>query len=97
MVFCSFLCVCFSSGLNIVEVAHDNQSVVKKYVTDDLNLTNSYDTWHGKCVECHVLIFTNSVYLGTKNVAKGMKKLAIGTKKAQGKTWFPELSDKRKL
>ncbi|XP_064382205.1 uncharacterized protein LOC135331087 [Halichondria panicea] len=66
-------------GLNIVEVAHDNQPVVKRFVTDDLNLTNSYDTWHG-----------------TKNVAKKMKKVAIGTKKAQGKTWFPELSDKRK-
>ncbi len=30
-------------------------------------------------------------------MAKSMKKIAIGTKKAQGKTWFPELSDKRKL
>ncbi|XP_064398007.1 uncharacterized protein LOC135344697 [Halichondria panicea] len=33
---------------------------------------------------------------GTKNVAKKMTKLAVGTKKTQGKTWFPELSDKRK-
>ena len=41
----------YVSGLNIVEVAHDNQPVVKRFVTDDLNLTNSYDTWHGKCVE----------------------------------------------
>ena len=38
----------FIVGLNIVEVAHDNQPVVKKYVTDELNLLNSYDTWHGK-------------------------------------------------
>ncbi len=47
------LFVDYVSGLNIVEVAHDNQSVVKKFVTDDLKLTNSYDTWHGKCIECH--------------------------------------------
>ena len=33
---------------------------------------------------------------GTKNVAKGMKKVACGTQKTQGKSWFPELSDKRK-
>ncbi len=39
-----FIFVCSFSGLNIVEVAHDNQCVVKKHVTDDLNLTNSYDT-----------------------------------------------------
>ncbi len=41
----------FIVGLNIVdivEVAHDNQPVVKNYVTDELNLLNSYDTWHGK-------------------------------------------------
>ena len=38
----------FDVGLNIVEVPHDNQPVVKKYVTDELKLLNSYDTWHGK-------------------------------------------------
>ncbi len=92
MVFCKFFCVYFS-GLNVVEVAHDNQSVVKKYVTNDLNLTNSYDSWYSKCVEYHVLIFTKSVYLSTNNVAKSMKKIAIGTTKAQGKTRFPELSE----
>ncbi|XP_064403181.1 uncharacterized protein LOC135348780 isoform X2 [Halichondria panicea] len=63
-------------GLNVVEVKHDNQPVVKKYVADDLN---SYNTWNG-----------------TKNVAKKMAKIAVGTKKGRGKTWFPELSDKRK-
>ena len=36
------------SGLNIVEVAHDNQKQVKQYITDDLKVLNSYDTWHGK-------------------------------------------------
>ena len=33
--------------LNIVEVAHDYQPQVTRYVTDDLQLLNSYDTWHG--------------------------------------------------
>ena len=61
---------------------------MKKYVTDELNLGNSYNTWHGK------RIFCNRVGAGTKNVAKKMAKIAVGTKKAQGKTWFPELSDK---
>ncbi len=46
--FCLFIvCVYFvvCVGLNVVEVKHDNQPVVKKYVADDLN---SYDTWNGK-------------------------------------------------
>ena len=34
-------------------------------------------------------------FVGTKNVAKLMTKIAVGTKKNAGKTWFPELSDKR--
>ena len=34
-------------GLNIVEVAHDFQQQVKAYITDELHLINSYDTWHG--------------------------------------------------
>ncbi len=48
MSFLFILYMCFVVGLNIVEVAHDNQPVVKKYVTDELKLLNSYDTWHGK-------------------------------------------------
>ena len=34
-------------GLNVTEVAHDFYVGVQKYVTDDLGLVNSYDTWHG--------------------------------------------------
>ena len=34
-------------GLNVVEVAHDNSSSVKGYITQELKLVNSYDTWHG--------------------------------------------------
>ena len=34
--------------MNITEVAHDFQVGVKKYVTEELGVVNSYDTWHGK-------------------------------------------------
>ena len=36
-------------GLKIVEVAHDFQQQIKNYITNDLQLLNSYDTWHGMC------------------------------------------------
>ena len=36
------------TGLKVVEVAHDIQLQVAHYVTKDLKLINSYDTWHGK-------------------------------------------------
>lgn len=35
--------------------------------------------------------------LGTKNVAKGMRKITVGPKRSEGKTWFSQLSDKSKL
>ena len=35
-------------GLRIIEIAHDIQSQVGKYVSIDLRLVNSYDTGHGK-------------------------------------------------
>jgi len=34
------------AGLRVVEVAHDIQQQVSKYVTR-LGLVNSFDTWHG--------------------------------------------------
>ena len=34
---------------------------------------------------------------GTKNVGKLLKKISVGLVKAKGKTWFPELNDKRKF
>ena len=34
-------------NLNVMEVAHDMQFQVARYVTTDLGLLNSYDTWHG--------------------------------------------------
>eukprot|EP00731_Ephydatia_muelleri_P015271 Em0008g991a len=33
-------------GLNVTEVAHDFQSQVTRFVTDELRAINSYDTWH---------------------------------------------------
>ena len=33
-----------------MEVAHDIQAQVSKYVKSDLKLTNSYDTWHGNAI-----------------------------------------------
>lgn len=38
---------CLVLDLNVVEVAHDYQPQVTRYVTDELHLLNSYDTWHG--------------------------------------------------
>ena len=29
-------------------MAHDVQTQVSRYVSDQLNLVNSFDTWHGK-------------------------------------------------
>ena len=40
--------VYYCIGLEVLEVAHDMQPQVSKYVTDELGLINSYDTWHGK-------------------------------------------------
>ena len=61
-----------------MEVAHDIQHQVGRYVTDDLHLINSFDMWHG-----------------TKNVGKALQKITQGRVRDRGKTWFPELVDKR--
>ena len=37
-------------GLHVVEVAHDIQAQVDKYIRETLGLVNSYDTWHGMVV-----------------------------------------------
>ena len=43
-----------------MEVAHDIQRSVSRYVTDSLGLTNSYDTWHGECsTVSHVSVSIN--------------------------------------
>ena len=33
--------------VNVVEVAHDMQLQVARYIKQDLKLLNSFDTWHG--------------------------------------------------
>ena len=91
-----FLCI----GLNVVEVAHDNSPSVKMYITQDLNLVNSYDTWHGRNHDTCWIIDLSRLWhhlVGTKNVAKAIKSIAIGALKRSGTTWFPELSDKSKM
>ena len=51
--------LCVHSGLRICEVAHDYQVQVSRYVTDELGLLNSYDTWNGKfgMVNCVYAMF----------------------------------------
>lgn len=41
-------------GVKVVEVAHDIQTQVSKYIRDTLGLVNSYDTWHGTIYICAV-------------------------------------------
>ena len=36
-----------SPGLKVVEVAHDIQLAVGRYVKERLKLLNSFNTWHG--------------------------------------------------
>ena len=47
-------------GLRVIEVAHDIQSQVEKYVSTDLRLVNSYDTWHGKGLRNHCMCMFQS-------------------------------------
>ena len=84
------LCV----DLNVVEVAHDNAATVKNYITEDLRLLNSYDTWHGVVAHFPMLLMVSVLYLGTKNVVKSMRKISCGAKKTEGRSWFVKLSDK---
>ena len=82
-----------------MEVAHDIQQQVARYVTSDLKLLNSYDTWHGKFIHCYIctniLCYSQeSYFVGTKNVAKELSKITKGLVKERGKKWHPELSDK---
>ena len=50
---CLTLIVRFT-GLNVVEVAHDMQLAVRRYLMQDLKLVNSFDTWHGMLQQCSV-------------------------------------------
>ena len=46
-------------------------------------------------VSCFVLVEFMHVQ-GTKNVVKAVRKVGQGRVKDEGKTWFPQLRDKRK-
>ena len=37
-------------GIHVVEVTHDIQAQVSKYIRVKLGLVNYYDTWHGMVV-----------------------------------------------
>ena len=50
------------ADLKVVEVAHDNAATVNNYITEDLHLLNSYDTWHGMVYNCFpILVMVISV------------------------------------
>ena len=46
---------CQYTGLKVVEVAHDYQPTVQKYMVDELKLLNLYDMWHGKIQQYTIL------------------------------------------
>ena len=48
------LYTCIHVGLGITEVAHDIQQQVSRYMSAEVHLINSYDTWHGMYVHVHV-------------------------------------------
>ena len=40
----------------MTEVAHDYQPQVKKFISEELGLVNSFDTWHGTS-SCMIVAF----------------------------------------
>ena len=42
----------FHEGINVTEIAHDIHAPVTSYITKQLGLINSYDTWHGEVQYC---------------------------------------------
>ena len=71
-------------------------STVSSYITDELGLWNSYDTWHGNFISFLLMCILKLQDTGTKNVSKSLKHLTEGAQKRQNITWFPELTDKSK-
>ena len=74
-------------GINVVEVAHDYQVQVQKYITNDLKLLNSYD---GESHRAMCTLF----HMFTQAQKMLQKKIATGTVKSEDQKWFGELSDK---
>ena len=48
------------------------------------------------CLQINDIYTYTYTCTGTKNIARVMKKVSVGTVAARNKTWFPELSDKSK-
>ena len=48
----------------MVEVTHDYQAQVQKYVVRELGLLNSYDTWHGECKSTKIILHTKIPSVG---------------------------------
>ena len=86
-------------GLKVVEVAHDMQLAVERYVKQDLKLLNSFDTWHGMkltaMVQSLCLHWCNSTPCRNQERCQGACKITKGRVRDQDVTWFTELADKR--
>ena len=78
--------------MNVTEVAHDFQVGVKKFVTEELGVLNSYDTWHGKYKDIatpgyyHVLIRSNA-YTRNKERGEGCEEGWSGKGEGKGVVW----------
>ena len=66
----SKISIAYCSGLRVVEVAHDMQLQVSKFVKNDLKLLNSFDTWHGTFFS-----MVNKVLRRVHNMMQGIRKL----------------------
>ena len=72
----------FGSVISFFDGAYHQRNTIKD---------GAYDTWHGKSCKFCISFYS---FIGTKNVAKAMTKIATGAKMRAGITWFPELSGK---
>lgn len=63
------------AGLHVAEVAHDFQQQVRRYITEELHLLNSYDTWHGEvaCMWRHVLFILNFFGVNHRDKERGQR------------------------
>ena len=66
----SKISISYCSGLRVVEVAHDKQLQVSKFVKNDLKLLNSFDTWHGTFFS-----MVSKVLRRVHNMMQGIRKL----------------------
>ena len=55
-VFMVTMYMCVYTDLKIMEVAHDNATFVKSYITEDLHLFNSYNTWYGGLTDFQIFL-----------------------------------------